>query len=57
MYRQMTFYENRLACATKEEIKAVVKEYCNLYPKFDVSQPTIEEYISWKECQRLDEGY
>jgi hypothetical protein len=53
----MTFYENRLACATIEEIKAVVKEYCNLYPKFDVSQPTIEEYISWKECQRLDEGY
>ena len=48
------FYKNRLACATQEEIEEVISDYLSLYPKFDKSQPTIEEYISMVEAERMD---
>lgn len=51
------FYENFLACATKEEIEEVVNDYLKAYPKFDKDQPTIEEFITQKECQKLDNEY
>lgn len=49
---EMSFYKNRLACATKEEIEEMKKAYYSLMIYY-VSFP---EFVNLKEAERNDEG-